>query len=197
LADDRRSSMDAAIRGRARWEVRVMFEAFHLLLILLPLALGAVHVLRRRSPHPVRWVAETFLLYYLVIGVGVQGLLAGMQQLFASERVAEYVGWPDSPFVHELGSMNLAFGLLGVLCIWVRGTWWHATAIGYSLFLAMAAGGHIADLVVNDNTSAGNVGPTLWADIYLPVAILGLLAVRHWLDRARPQAMVAGEARAA
>jgi hypothetical protein len=174
-----------------------MFEAFHLLLILLPFVLGAVHVLRRRPPRPTRWVVETFLLYYLVIGVGAQGLLAGMQQIFASERVAAYVGWPDSPFVHELGSMNLAFGVLGVLCIWVRGGWWNAAAIGYSLFLLMAAAGHIRDAALNDNTSAGNVGPTLWADIYLPAVILGLLAARDRLGRARPRAMATSGARAA
>ena len=30
------------------------------------------------------------------------------------EEVAEYVGWAYSPFVGELGTMNLAFGILGL-----------------------------------------------------------------------------------
>jgi len=177
--------------------VNIQFALFQVAMMVLPVLVGGVMVLRGRGAHDRRWSVERFLLAFLVIGVGVQGAWIGLQQMLTAEQVAEYVGWPYSPFINELGYMNFMFGLLGILCIWVRGTWWNAAGIGYAGFLLLAAANHIYDAVAHDNLSIGNVGPTLWSDIVIGGALLLLLYLRHRLDRQEAGSMVLAQPRTA
>ena len=161
-----------------------MFAVGHVLFMVLPPLLAFGHWRWRGQGRDRAGVVELFLLSFIVIGVGCQGILVGLNQIFNPAEVADYVGWPESPFISELGYMNLIFGLLAVGCIWVRGSWWLATGLGYSAFLLLAAFGHIRDVIEEGNFSIGNVGPTLWADIVIPVAILALFYYQHHLSRA-------------
>lgn len=150
--------------------------AAHVAFIVLPFLMALVF---RRHSEP---FAARLLDSFLFIGVGVQGVLDGLQQMTGGEEVAEYVGWAYSPFVGELGTMNLAFGILGLLAPWASRGWKLATALGYGLFLAWAAVGHVVD-AFGGNTAIGNVGPTLWSDIVIPVALLVLVIATRGHDR--------------
>lgn len=152
---------------------------FHILLIVLPplFALGEIYSAQEQLALKDR--LDIFLLYYLVIGVGAQGVVAGYKQITRGEESAAYLNWPYSPFVKELGYMNLSFGVLGISCYFITGTWWEAVGIGYSIFLLLAAYNHILDAVENRNFSLGNVGPTLWSDVLIPGAIIGLIFLRN------------------
>lgn len=157
-----------------------LYAFFHILWIVLPFIAGYIAI---RVNHLTDLLdkVDAFLVSFLWISVGLQGLLAGLAQIFRGEKSAAYLNWPYSPFVRELGYCNVAFGILGLLCLIVGGTWWAATGIGYSIFLLCAAGEHIYDMVKNHNYSLGNAGPTLWSDIIIPVAILILLYWHHSL----------------
>lgn len=143
-------------------------DVAHVLLVVLPFLLALV--MRRESqPYTTR-----LLDAFLFIGVGVQGVLVGLQQVTRGEEVAEYVDWVFSPFVAELGIMNLAFGVLGLVAPFARRDWKLATAVGYGFFLGWSAVIHISD-AVGGNLSSGNVGPALWSRMFICLALLVLV----------------------
>jgi len=120
----------------------------------------------------------TLLLNSLVINVGLGGLYAFIGHAFFADRVAEYIRWPKgSPFQFEVAVTNLGLGVLGILCVWLRGNFWIATIIAYSVFLLGAAFGHIRQMVKAKNLSAGNVGPVFVADILNPLILIVLAII--------------------
>lgn len=131
-------------------------------------------------------ILETLLLYILVFCVGFTGILAFMGHIYNSDEIAKSIGWGiGSPFQLEVGMANLAFGILGILCIWFRGKFWLATAIGWSVFLFGAAWVHFHDIAINQNYAAGNSGIQLYlGDIALPLLIL-ILAIFYTIKSAK------------
>lgn len=122
-------------------------------------------------------IFKIFLLSLLVITVGFGSLWAFAGHLFFANQVASYIGWaPGSPFQTEVGFTNLAFGVLGLLCFWVRGNFWTATVIGVSVFYLGAAIGHVSNMFAASNYAPGNVGADLVLNILIPLLLLGLLA---------------------
>src|ERR1700732_3326318 len=69
-------------------------------------------------------IVELLLLYQLVFSVGLTSILAFFGLYFMAQYVADYTGWPKCPFEYQLANVNLAFGVLGILCIWLRGNFW-------------------------------------------------------------------------
>jgi len=120
---------------------------------------------------------ETILLWLLISNVGLQGLFAFIGHFFMADKVAKGIGWPiNNPFQTEIAFTNLAFGILGILCIWLTGNFWAAVIIGRSIFLFGAAYTHIRELRINNNRNSYNIGPVLWlSGIIIPILLLGLL----------------------
>ena len=101
---------------------------------------------------------------------------------FQAREIALKIGWQPSPFQFEVAVANLAFGVLGILCIWQRRGFWTATGIGYATFLLGCAYGHLREMILDGNFAPYNVGPVLWVnDLAVPLAILLLLLVRRHL----------------
>ncbi|WP_323172473.1 DUF6790 family protein [Natrialba sp. PRR66] len=125
---------------------------------------------------------DAFLLSFLVVTVGFQGIWAFLGHYFKADMVAALIGWPaGNPFQTEIAFANLAFGILGLLCVVYRGEFWIATAIGISIFLLGAASVHIRDIRERGNLNPANAGGILVTDILTPLALLGLLALRYLL----------------
>lgn len=123
-------------------------------------------------------IIETLLLYFLVIDVGFKGIYGFIGHFFRSDMVAKFIGWPaGNPFQKEIAFTNLAFGVLGILCIWFRDSFWMATVIGVSVFWLGAALVHIEDIRKSGNLNPGNAGPVLFADVLMPIILFGLLIV--------------------
>ncbi|PJD97796.1 MAG: hypothetical protein CK425_01305 [Parachlamydia sp.] len=123
---------------------------------------------------------ELLLLYQIVFNVGLISFLSFYGFIFLPELVAEKLGWPTCPFQHEMGNVNLAFGVLGILAIWLRGNFWTAIVIGVSIWLLGDAVGHIVDMLQNNNYASGNVGIPLYTDIAIPVVLLILWSLWKW-----------------
>lgn len=132
---------------------------------------------KHRNPHE---IIELLLLYQIVFNVGLLSFLAFYGFIFVPEIVAEKLGWPTCPFQHEMGNVNLAFGTLGILAIWIRGNFWTAIVIGVSIWLLGDAVGHIVDMIQNNNYASGNVGIPLYTDIAVPVILLILWGLWKW-----------------
>ena len=136
----------------------------------LTLVVAVGQIISARTP-----LVETLLLYFLVINTGLASLFTFMGHGFRSEKVAKYIGWPTgSPFQWEVAVSNLSYGVLGVLCFWLRGDFWLATIIAVSVFLLGAAYGHIRDIIVNRNFAPGNAGAALYSDILKPAVLIAL-----------------------
>ena len=105
-----------------------------LLCFVLALVIGAVHLYRDKQPRTNARVAEIFLLWLLVICVGVASVLTFIADEFFADWMAASLGWPaGNPFQSLVAVANLSVGVLGILCYWIRGNFWVATVIGFSI----------------------------------------------------------------
>lgn len=121
--------------------------------------------------------AEIFLGYVLFINVGVMGFLAAYAHVFMGPQTALLIGWkPGSPFQFEMGMANLSYGVLGILSICIRGRFWDAVAIGWSVLLLGCFVGHLISYYIFHNTAPYNIGVFLWFnDLFLPLLVLATL----------------------
>lgn len=135
-----------------------------------------VQLLLSKAPRTKERVIELFLVWFLFLMVGVSSIWAFMGHVFDANAVAAVIGWPPgSPFQYEVGIANLAFGILGLLCLKIRENFWTATIIGFSVFYLGAAYGHIVNFLETGNTAPGNIGFALYMDILIPIILICLL----------------------
>ncbi len=146
---------------------------FQLTFVLLALAAATVHLaLSSRSRSSGTVIAQTFLLYLLFVYVGLMGLLTAYAHVFRPLQTSASIGWSPSPYEYEVGMADLTVGVLGILCVWIRGNFWLATAIANAVWLLGDAVGHIREMVMHNNHAPNNAGIFLAAEIITPLAIL-------------------------
>ena len=97
---------------------------------------AATHLLRTPPAERTRQhVVETLLLYLLCVKWGFGGILGALRHILAPDWAADCIGWEKgSSFQIELGFASLGLSVLGALCVWLRGVFWLAPAIGFSIF---------------------------------------------------------------
>lgn len=138
------------------------------------LTLGILQVATQKQPRRKRRV------YLFAFPIGVGGLVGFMGHTMRAGPVASSIRWPSgNPFQYEVAVANLAFGILGILCLWFRDGFWSATAIGWSVFLLGAAGVHLHQIHIGEPYEPENAGGLLYFDIPTPVLVLALLGVRR------------------
>jgi hypothetical protein len=147
-------------------------------MLTLTLIAIIVHValMKQRSA---KKVVEVTLLYLLVITVGAGALLSGFMHVFNGPATAGMIGWaPGSPFQYEVGVADMAFGLIAVLCLFVRGSFWLAAILANSFFLLGCMAGHIRSLAESGNLAAYNIGPNIIImDLIVPLTLIGLYVI--------------------
>ena len=153
---------------------------FQLIFVVLSLIAASIHLalspIARSSKAA---IARTFLLYLFVFYVGLMGLLTAWAHVFQPIRTSASIGWSTSPYEYEVGMADLTVGVLGVLCLWLRGNFWLATAIANAVWLLGDAVGHIRQMTLNNNHAANNSGIFLIAEIITPLLILILALYNH------------------
>jgi hypothetical protein len=137
-----------------------------------------------------RRVVRISLLYLLCVQWGFGAALNAISHIVFPDQIAGYIGWePGSPFQLELGFASLGISILGILSLWLRGWFWLAPVVSWSVFSLGAAYVHILDILTHENMSPGNAGPVLFYDIVVPVIAVGLFAAyarQEGLDAASP-----------
>jgi len=152
---------------------------FQVVFMLLALGTATVHLaVSSRSRTSRTAIAKTFLLYLLFVYVGLMGLLTAYAHVFRPLETSASIGWSPSPYEYEVGMADLTVGVLGILCLWIRGNFWLATAIANAVWLLGDAVGHIREMVVHNNHSPNNAGIFLATEIAVPMVIL-FLAMYH------------------
>jgi hypothetical protein len=148
-------------------------------LAAIGLIFGLLYIAIQKQPRTRQRVADVLLLYLFAFPIGLGGLVAFTGHTLRAVPVAASIGWAaGNPFQYEVAVANLAFGILGILCLWNRGGFWTATAIGWSVFLLGAAGVHLHQIRIGQPFAPGNAGAILYFAIIMPVLVLALLAVR-------------------
>jgi len=122
-------------------------------------------------------VIESLLLYFLFVNYGFANLNAFVWHWFEplAKKIRTGLGWTPSPFQKEVAAADGAFGILGILCYWIRGDFWTATVIGCSFMYFMMGVGHLLDLTRRENKSILNAGVILYYDLILPLVMVVLL----------------------
>jgi len=150
----------------------------------LGLLAAGLHILFKKQPLNPKNILEAVLSYGLAFNLGISGLYAFMGHAFVPDKVAESILWPSgSPFQFEVAVANLSFGVLGILCLWIRGKFWLATIIAFSVFGFGAAYGHIRDIILHQNYAPGNAGAALYIDIIQPLVFICLYALYKKLSK--------------
>jgi hypothetical protein len=154
--------------------------------VLYPLValLGAgVHLWRHPAKRAPERLIEVVLLWWIVVTIGVAGIVGALFHLLDGPGVAKEIGFTrgDGGFQTEVGFGDLALGLAAVLCIWFRDRYWLAILLVAAVSLWGDAYGHIHQEVVNDNHDPDNSGAVLYADIIFPLAGLLLYGMRERL----------------
>jgi len=152
--------------------------------LLLGLVVGAVHLYLDKQPRTKGRVSEIFLLWLLVITVGLVSVVFFISHTVFADTSAASIGWPvGNPFQYEVAVANLTIGTLGILCYWIRGNFWTATVIAFSVQWLGAGMVHIRDIVVSANYAPNNAGVTLYLDILMPVMLIALLVYYLHVNR--------------
>ena len=148
---------------------------FQVVFVVLALIAASIHLAispRSRSSKPA--IAHTYLLYLLSLYVGLMGLLTAYAHVFRPIETSASIGWLTSPYEYEVGMADLTVGVLGVLCIWLRGNFWLATAIANAVWLLGDAIGHVRQIALANNHARNNSGIFLVAEILTPLVIFFL-----------------------
>jgi hypothetical protein len=148
---------------------------FQVVFVVLALIAASIHLAlspHSRSSKPA--IAHTYLLYLLLFYVGLMGLLTAYAHVFRPIETSASIGWSTSPYEYEVGMADLTVGVLGVLCLWLRGNFWLATAIANAVWLLGDAIGHIGQIALANNHARNNSGIFLIAEILTPLVILFL-----------------------
>src|SRR5919206_396357 len=108
---------------------------FFLIFYVVALITATIHLALDSTPRTRERVIDVFLLHLLVICHGLGGIFAFIGHKFRADETARSIGWPTgNPFQEEIAFANLGFGVLGLLCSRMRGSFWTATGIGGSVF---------------------------------------------------------------
>ena len=137
---------------------------------------AAIHLHRDDQPRSTARTAEIFLVWWMVVGVGIGSIFGAMFHLFDGPDTAREIGYTngDGGFQTEVGFADLAIGVLGVLCARFRDGFLLAAVIAVSICYLGDAYGHIHQAAIHDNHDPDNTGLVLWADFITPLVAIGL-----------------------
>lgn len=147
-----------------------------LLLFVISVVATLVHYYVKKKRFTPK-LAEVFLSYVLLFMIGVMGLLTAYALLLMENKVVVQIGWPrGSPFAFQMAMTNLSYGILGILSYWIRGRFWDAVIIGWSIFLVGCFAVHVSDYYEFANNAPLNIGVSLWFyDLFSPLIALPTL----------------------
>ena len=152
--------------------------------ILVALIGAGIHLWRHREQRDAATVARVLLMYWLGIAIGVASIFGAAFHVFDARETAEGIGFvPWTPtgtgaFQFENAMGDLAIGVAGLLCFWIRDLkFWLAVIVIATIQFWGDAYGHVHQMVEYDNHEPNNSGAILWIDILNPAILIAL----YWL----------------
>jgi hypothetical protein len=132
------------------------------------LVVSAVAIARVPAPRSRAEMWESLLRWFIFFSIGCSMLYNFVAHVFFHEKVAQIIGWADSPFQIEVGLASLGFAVVGFLAF--RGDWQVrlASIAGPACFLVGAGIGHLYQIASAHNMAPGNAGAVLYTDFLIP-----------------------------
>jgi len=142
---------------------------------------AAIHLHRDDEPRTRARTLEIFLVWWMVVAVGIGSTFGAMFHLFDGPDVAAEIGYTngDGGFQTEVGFGDLALGVVGILCAFFRDRFLLAAVIVLSVSYLGDAYGHLHQEAVNDNHDPDNTGLLLVADFVQPLVAIALYGLRE------------------
>jgi hypothetical protein len=168
-----------------------------LVFALIALAGAAVSIRRHRHRGEATLAVDTALVWWLVVAVGVAGVVGALFHLFDGRQIAEQIGYTrgDGGFQFENAMGDMAIGVAAILGYWLRGYFWLAVIVVLSIQYLGDAGGHVYFWIAEGDTKPDNVGIVLAFDFIVPIVSALLYAISwHRGGEARPPAPAATSA---
>jgi len=162
---------------------------------LMTAVFAAIHIASCREARTAEGASRAVLTWAVFFNVGAAGLVAFYAHAFRPEATAAYIGWaPGGPFQYEVACANLAFGVMGVLCLFFSSMFRLSTIVGQGVFMLGAAYGHLQQMQTAQNMAPGNSGPVLYFDVAVPPILLMIWILHRVMrDRARRAAEAASK----
>jgi len=151
------------------------------LLILAVIALVGGLIQTRRHRGQGTLAADTMLVWWFVVAVGLGGLLGAGYHLFDGPATAEEIGYTrgDGGFQYENAMGDLAIAVAALLAARFRGHFWLALLIILSIQFLGDAGGHLYFWLAEGDTEPYNVGVPLAMDFVVPV-VAAIFYTQSW-----------------
>ncbi len=142
---------------------------------------AAIHRHRDSRPRSAARTLEIFLVWWMVVAVGIAAVFGAMFHFFDGPTTAREIGFSngDGGFQTEVGFADLAIGVLGILCARFRDGFLLAAVIAVSISYLGDAYGHLHQAAIHDNHAPDNTGLVLWADFIAPLVAIALYALRQ------------------
>ncbi len=80
-------------------------------------------------PHDPVVVMSTLLLHQIVVTHGLIAVIGFVINVLTPQKTAAQLGWPSGPFQIKYGFAQFGLGVMGVLSIWLQGTFWAGTLV--------------------------------------------------------------------
>jgi hypothetical protein len=158
---------------------------------VLGLIIALFQALRQRGRRDSGLVSEVFLNNYLLWAIGIAQAVNFVMHSVFGNFAAETIGWAQSPFQLELAFSSLGIAVMAFI-LHGRTTQLRAKVAlvaATAVFAFGAAGGHIYQMIANNDYAVNNTGLLLVMDIV--IALVGIaLAVWHAVSRRRVDAHV-------
>jgi hypothetical protein len=113
--------------------------------------------------------------WVLFLALGLPSLWTANGHAFATGRVAQSIGWPESPFQKEIAGANLGIAMGAIAAAFLGGAAAWAIFFVAAGFLWSAAATHVWDMRRSRNFAINNAGPIFWWDIVTPLTLLVVL----------------------
>jgi hypothetical protein len=148
---------------------------------VVALAFAGIHILRHKEPRTRENVTEWLLVYWLMIAIGLAGIVGGLYHLFDGAEIAEEIGYTrgDGGFQDEVGFADLAIGVAAFMSRFIRDPmYWLAVLIVATISLWGDGYGHIYQAIEYDNHDPDNTGIVLYTDFLYP--LIGIVLYVLW-----------------
>lgn len=147
---------------------------FNLFFAVLALIAGSVHI--AASPRKREHIRNSLHLSHLLAFYlpRLDGVFTAYAHAFQSLQTSASIGWSPSPYEYEVGMADLTVGVLGIMCIRIRGNFWLATAIANAVWLLRDSIGHVYQMEACHGHARNNSGVSLASEIIAPIVLLAL-----------------------
>lgn len=91
-------------------------------------------------------ICEIILLHQYAVSSGLIGVIGFYINVIKADDTAKSLGWPGGPFQVKYGFSQLGCGVMGVLSIWIRGSFWIGTLVTLYIYGISGLWSHVAEM---------------------------------------------------